>query len=198
LILDKAYNGFKTAWEGLNLTLKHLFGPNGKREVAPIQSENYFKQLEKGTNTIQYPKQQIAIPEVGRYQLDVEIDDCIVCDLCAKACPVDCIDIQSIKATEAIGQTSDGTTKRLYAAKFDIDMAKCMYCGLCTVVCPTECITMTNLYDRTVLDVAELTYKFSTMTPDEAAEKKAAIEKQQAEKAAAKQAAMKKKEDGQS
>ncbi|WP_199269674.1 4Fe-4S binding protein [Mucilaginibacter lacusdianchii] len=198
MIFNKTYSGFKTAWEGLNLTLKHLFGPNSKREVKPIQSENYFTQLEKGTNTIQYPKQQIPIPEVGRYQLDVEIDDCIVCDLCAKACPVDCIDIESIKATEAIGQTSDGSTKRLYAAKFNIDMAKCMYCGLCTVVCPTECITMTNLYDRTTRDLDELTYKFSTMTPQEAEEKRAAFDKQQAEKLAAKQAAMKKKEGDQS
>jgi NADH-quinone oxidoreductase subunit I len=196
LVFDKAYNGFKTAWEGLGLTLKHLFGPNGKREVSSVKSDNYFKQLEKGTNTIQYPKQQLPIPEVGRYQLDVEIDDCIVCDLCAKACPVDCIYIDSIKGTEALGQTSDGTTKRLYAARFDIDMAKCMYCGLCTVVCPTECITMTNLYDRTTQDLAELTYKFSTMTPEEADEKRQAFDKQQAEKQAAKQAALKKKEGG--
>ena len=125
------------------------------------------------------------------------MDDCIVCDLCAKICPVDCIDIESIKATEAIGQTSDGTTKRLYAAKFDIDMAKCMYCGLCTIVCPTECIIMTNQYDKSVFEINQLVYEFSDMTPEEAAEKRALLEKQNAEKQAAKLAAMKKKEEGQ-
>nr|WP_249665346.1 4Fe-4S binding protein [Mucilaginibacter sp. Bleaf8] len=196
MIVNKTYNALATAWKGLALTLRHLFGSTKKREVAPIKSANYFKELEKGTNTIQYPKQEIPIPEVGRYQLDVEIDDCIVCDLCAKACPVDCIRIESIKATEAIGQTSDGSTKRLYAAQFDIDMAKCMYCGLCTVVCPTECITMTNQYDRTVRHLDELTYKFSVMTPDEIDEKKVAFEKQQAEKLAAKQAALQAKQGG--
>ena len=81
-----------------------------------------------------------------------------------------------------------GTTKRLYAAKFDIDMAKCMYCGLCTVVCPTECITMTDSYDRSFTQLTELTYRFSDMTPDEAAEKRTELEKQLAEKEAAKQA----------
>ncbi len=160
-----------------------------------MSDDNYFKQLE-GTNTIQYPAQKIPVPEVGRYQLDVEIDDCIVCDLCAKICPVDCITIDAIKATEAIGQTSDGTTKRLYAAKFDIDMAKCMYCGLCTIVCPTECIVMTNQYDRTVFELSQLTYQFSDMTPGEAAEKRQLLEIQQAEKQAAKLAAMQKKEGG--
>lgn len=163
----------------------------------PMSSDNYFHQLE-GTNTIQYPAQKLAIPEVGRYQLDVEIDDCIVCDLCAKICPVDCITIESIKTTEpgGIGQTSDGTTKRLYAAQFDIDMAKCMYCGLCTIVCPTECIVMTNQYDKTVFELSNLTYEFSDMLPEEAAEKRALLEKQQAEKQAAKLAAMQKPKEG--
>lgn len=195
-MVQKVINAFTTAWKGLSLTIRHLFVGNTKREVLTVSDTNYFKQLEKGTNTIQYPKQQLPVPEVGRYQLDVEMDDCIVCDLCAKVCPVNCIDIESIKATEAIGQTSDGTTKRLYAAKFDIDMAKCMYCGLCTIVCPTECITMTNQYDKTVFQLSDLVYQFSDMSPEDAAEKRALFDKQQAEKQAAKLAAMKQKEGG--
>ena len=111
-------------------------------------------------------------------------------NLCAKICPVDCIDIQSIKSIEAIGKTSDGTTKRLYAAKFDIDMAKCMYCGLCTVVCPTECIVMTDTYDRSMIDLNEMTYKFSDMTAAEADEKRFALEQLNAERFAAKQLAL--------
>lgn len=192
-LIAQAIGGWRTAWKGMSLTIKHFFAAD-RRTAEPIKSPNYFKEQE-GRATIEYPKQQLPIPEVGRYQLDVEIDDCIVCDLCAKICPVDCIDIESIKATEAIGQTSDGSTKRLYAAKFDIDMAKCMYCGLCTIVCPTECITMTNQYDRTVFDLTQLTYSFSEMTPEEAAEKRMLLEKQQAEKQAAKAAAAQKKNE---
>jgi NADH-quinone oxidoreductase subunit I len=192
-VVNKAINGFTTAWKGMTLTIRHLFASNAERKVIPASDNNYFKQLE-GTNTIQYPHQKLPVPEVGRYQLDVEMDDCIVCDLCAKICPVDCITIDSIKATEAIGQTSDGTTKRLYAATFDIDMAKCMYCGLCTIVCPTECIVMTNQYDKSVFELKDLNYEFSDMTPEDAAEKRQLIENQLAERQAAKLAAMNKKE----
>jgi NADH-quinone oxidoreductase subunit I len=194
-VIKSAIKGFTTAWKGLSLTISHLFASNAKRKVISASDNNYFKQME-GTNTIQYPHQSLPVPEVGRYQLDVEMDDCIVCDLCAKICPVDCIDIEAIKATEAIGQTSDGTTKRLYAAKFDIDMAKCMYCGLCTIVCPTECIVMTNQYDKTVFELSDLTYKFSDMTPEEAAEKQALLDKQLAERAAAKLSATQNKGGG--
>lgn len=184
--------GLTTAIKGLSVTFKHLFASHNRRDILPASDDNYFRRLE-GTNTIQYPQQALPIPEVGRYQLDVEIDDCIVCDLCAKICPVNCIDIEAIKATEAIGQTSDGTTKRLYAAKFDIDMAKCMYCGLCTIVCPTECIIMTNTYDRSVPELGQLTYAFSDMTPEDAAQKRREFDQQQAERQAAKLAAMQKK-----
>ncbi|MGZ3872242.1 MAG: 4Fe-4S binding protein, partial [Mucilaginibacter sp.] len=85
-------------------------------------------------------------------------------------------------------------TKRLYAAKFDIDMAKCMYCGLCTIVCPTECIVMTNQYDKIVVGLSDLTYQFSDMTPELAAEKRREFEQQQAERQAAKLAASQKRE----
>jgi len=191
-MIKEALSGFITAWKGLSLTIKHFSAASSSKKVKAIDQEDYFEQQE-GIVTVQYPHQQLPVPEVGRYQLHVEIDDCIVCDLCAKICPVNCIDIESIKATEAIGKTSDGSIKRLYAPKFDIDMAKCMYCGLCTTVCPTECITMTNQYDKSVTHISDLNYKFATMTEAEVQEKKLELQKQVAEREAAKLAALKSK-----
>jgi len=185
LILKTTIQGFTTAVKGLLLTVRHLFAARQKREVTDIRKDAYFDQKE-GVTTVQFPKEKMPIPEVARYQLDVEIDDCIVCDLCAKACPVDCITIEAVKSPEAIGKTSDGSVKRLYAAQFDIDMAKCMYCGLCTVVCPTECITMTDQYDRSTTKLTDLIYGFAEMTDEEIAQRKEEWTRFQAEKEAAK------------
>src|SRR5690606_27475906 len=176
---------FITAAKGLAVTLAHFFGARRSRGVVDVRKANYFEQQE-GVTTVQFPKEKLPLPEVARYQLDVEIDDCIVCDLCAKACPVDCITIESVKATDVIGKTSDGSVKRLYAAQFDIDMAKCMYCGLCTVVCPTECITMTNQYDKSTSKLTDLIYGFAEMSEQEIIDRKAEWTKFQAEKEAAK------------
>ena len=166
-------SGLRTAFGGLGLTLRHLRrAGRGQRRGQNVRQPGYFNSAGgQGIVTLSYPHERLPVPELGRYQLDCEIDDCIVCDKCARVCPVDCIDIVAIKSPEVIGHTSDGTPKRLYAAKFDIDMAKCCYCGLCTTVCPTECLTMQPEYDHVVTDITKLTYAFATLTPTEAAQR---------------------------
>ena len=177
--------GISSSLLGLGLTLKHLFNARHKVQVQSLDTDNYFAQ-DKGIVTLQYPYEAFPIPDNGRNRLHNEIDDCIVCDKCAKICPVDCIDIVAIKSTEEIGLTSDGSSKRLYAATFDIDMAKCCFCGLCTTVCPTECLTMTPTFDYSEFDVRNMNYHFTDLSPEEAIEKQAIYDHKQAEKAAAK------------
>ena len=126
--------------------------------------------------TQRYPHEKLTLPENSRYKLHNEIGDCIVCDKCARVCPVDCIDIVSIRSEKEIGKTSDGKSKRLYAARFDIDMAKCCFCGLCTTVCPTACLTMTKEYDFSSETVEEHTLPFATMSPEAVEEKRKAWE----------------------
>jgi NADH-quinone oxidoreductase subunit I len=173
-----------TLLSGLRLSLKHLADARKTKRPLAISDPEYFQQKE-GIATIQYPHQLLPVPDNGRYRLHNEIDDCIVCDKCAKVCPVNCIEIEPIKAVEEIGKTSDGTPKRIYAAKFDIDMAKCCFCGLCTTVCPTECLTMTKVYDFSVTDIREHNFVFAEMSPSEIEEKKHELEEHQKAKAAA-------------
>lgn len=177
----------KSLKDGLKLTFKHLKEARNSRDPLFPDNPNYFEQ-QNGINTIQYPKEVLPVPQNGRYKLHNEIDDCIVCDKCAKICPVDCIDIEPVRAVDEFGKTSDGTPKRIHAAKFDIDMAKCCFCGLCTTVCPTECLTMTSEYDFSEFDVANHNFVFGEMTPLEILEKKQAFEVYQANKEAAKKA----------
>lgn len=171
----------KTLKKGLKTTAKHIvYARNSRMPLAP-EVDNYFDK-QNALFTVQYPKEQLPIPDHGRNKLHNEIDDCIVCDKCAKICPVDCIDIEPVRSAEEIGKTSDGTPKRIYAAKFDIDMAKCCFCGLCTTVCPTECLTMTNEFDYSTFDFAEHNIPFGEMTPLEILEAKEKWEEAQAEK----------------
>ncbi len=170
--------------QGLSITFGHLVRARKSKKPIGITASNYFDQPE-GISTIQYPHAILPVPDNGRYRLHNEIDDCIVCDKCAKICPVNCITIEPIKAVEEIGKTSDGTPKRIYAAKFDINMGQCCFCGLCTTVCPTECLTMTKVYDFSVTDMREHNFVFGEMTPSEIDEKKKILEEHQKAKIAA-------------
>ncbi len=142
------YDGVHTALIGMGITFRHLFTP---------------------AVTVQYPDVKMVMPERVRNRLYVNMDDCIGCDQCAKACPVNCITIKTIKSTPDVdlGMTSKNTKKRLYVPQFDIDIAKCCYCGLCTYPCPTECIVMTDVYEFSEYDRSNLVYSFATMTPAE-------------------------------
>ncbi|HXG37945.1 MAG TPA: NADH-quinone oxidoreductase subunit I [Bacteroidota bacterium] len=155
---------------GMRVTFRHLFTP---------------------AVTIQYPDVRLKLPERARNRLYVNIDDCIGCDQCSMACPVDCITIETIKATpdQDLGMTSTGQKKRLHVPRFDIDIAKCCYCGLCVYPCPTECIVMTDVYEFSEFDRHNLIYNFSRMTQQEIQEAKEKLQKAEAEAAAKKAAA---------
>lgn len=156
-----------TVWTGMKITFKHLFVPSV---------------------TIQYPDVRLQLPERERNRLYVNMDDCIGCDQCARACPVNCITIETVKSLpgEDLGKTSNGKKKALWVTQFDIDFAKCCYCQLCVFPCPTECIYMTDIYEFSEFNRDNLIYDFVTLSDEERAEKKMNFEKFQAEKEAEK------------
>jgi NADH-quinone oxidoreductase subunit I len=172
---------------GLSLTFKQFRKSLRRRVPEGVSESSYFQQQAMGV-TIRYPDEKIPVPDVGRYRLYMETEDCIGCDQCARICPVDCITIEKIKSPDVIGLTSDGTKKRFYLPTFDIDMAKCCYCGLCTVVCPTECLVMTKVYDYSEYQRENLIYHFGNLTPEQAEVKRKEIEAIEAERKAAKAA----------
>ena len=155
---------------GMRITFKHLFVKNV---------------------TTQYPDVKRKLPERARNRLYVNMDDCIGCDQCAMACPVDCITIETIKSTPDVdlGTTSTGQKKRLHVPVFDIDIAKCCYCGLCVPPCPTDCIVMTDVYEFSEFDRQNLIYNFSVMTPQDIEVAREKLKKAEEEAAAKKAAA---------
>lgn len=164
-----------------------------------------FKQMFHKSVTIQYPEQRLQLPERERNRLFVNMEDCIGCDQCAKACPVNCIDIETVKVIPGdvvgkTGVTSQGKKKALHVTNFTIDFAKCCYCQLCVFPCPTVCIYMTDVFEFSSFERDVLKYQFADLTPKQSAEKKEmyakyALEQEEKKKQAAIEAAAKKAEE---
>ena len=152
------FTAISTVWIGMKVTFKHLFVPSV---------------------TIQYPDVRLQLPERERNKLYVNMDDCIGCDQCARACPVNCITIETVKSIpgDDLGKTSNGKKKALWVTTFEIDFAKCCYCQLCVFPCPTECIYMTDVYEFSEFERDKLNYDFVTLTQDERREKRERLDK---------------------
>lgn len=107
--------------QGMGVTLRHF------RKEPPI--------------TIQYPFERFPVPDRYRGLHILEQEKCIDCHLCAKACPVDCIEIEA----EHHGRI-------LEWKQFSIDYKKCIFCEFCIPPCPVDCIHMTTEYELATED----------------------------------------------
>jgi len=131
--------GLKSFIEGLQLTIHHFH--NRKNLVATLQYPHEKWPIED--RHIGFPLEEY---NVIRSRLNVDIEDCIGCLQCERACPVDCIKINTIKPPKGndfdCGITSNGTQKKMLVTRFSIDMTECMFCNLCVYPCPEDCIYM--------------------------------------------------------
>jgi|UniRef100_Q3ASW3 NADH-quinone oxidoreductase subunit I len=172
-----------TIASGMAITLKHFFNAVHRKGDAGLDDVDYFKQVD-GLVTLQYPHEVIPTPQHGRYRLYNNIEDCIGCGQCVRACPITCITMETIKVLPedlaSCGKTSDGQQKKFWIPVFDIDVAKCMTCGICTTVCPTECLYHTPVSDFSEFDRNSMMYHFGNLTKLEAEAKKKKVAEAQA------------------
>lgn len=109
----------------------------------------YFKPGTEVTHL--YPEEPPVTFERTRGKMNVAMEKCIACMLCAKVCPVECITIETEKKLEGKGKR---------AALFRIDYSRCMYCGLCVEACPTDAIVHTGKCDFSSFAIDELIEDF--------------------------------------
>jgi NADH-quinone oxidoreductase subunit I len=134
------YNTVKSLMLGMRLTLRYCF-------TRPV--------------TIYYPYEKLSFAPRYRGIHEFEADKCIACDMCAKACPVDCIYIDKSaprKIDKATGKAAGGELLR-----FAIDYQKCMFCALCTEPCPTDCIHMGKNHDLSSYSRQDMVVEFTEL-----------------------------------
>jgi len=88
--------------------------------------------LFKKPATLLYPVEKRAFFQTTRGHVEIAIETCIYCGLCAKKCPTSAIQVQREAKT------------------WEIDRLKCIACGNCCEACPKQCLSMDNAYSQPV------------------------------------------------
>ena len=91
--------------------------------------------------TVQYPDESLEIADGYRGIHLYDEVTCIACEMCVKACPADCITLES-----------EGKAKKAFVTCYKIDYTKCLFCNLCVEVCPTKCLEMGKKYSLVSYD----------------------------------------------
>jgi NADH-quinone oxidoreductase subunit I len=160
--VKNCYDALKTTLVGMRITGKYLL-------QKPI--------------TVQYPDERLPIPNRYRGIHYLEQEKCIECLACARACPIDCIEMDAVRHG-----------KELEWISFTLDYQKCMFCELCVYPCPKDCIHMGTEFAFVSYDRSEFVHdllSYRGMSRDakqrmlEAEAKKKAKEEAKAAKAAA-------------
>ncbi|TLU64183.1 NADH-quinone oxidoreductase subunit NuoI [Thalassotalea litorea] len=123
------FSQFRTMW----LVLKHTFTK---------------------ADTVEYPEQKPYLAPRYRGRIVLTRDPsgeerCVACNLCAVACPVDCIALQ---------QTTDPDGRKR-AEFFRINFSRCILCGFCEEACPTYAIQLTPDVELAEYERSNLVYE---------------------------------------
>ena len=74
-----------------------------------------------------YPVEKRPVFEHTRGRIDIDIDACVFCNMCAKKCPTDAILVVRKEKS------------------WQIDHLACVLCGHCVEVCPKDCLVQKNI-----------------------------------------------------
>lgn len=119
---SEIFNGLMSLFIGMGITFKEFFKP---------------------TVTVSYPYETLTMSAKYRGHIELVEDEegnpqCVVCGLCEKACPSDCISLA--------GEKPEGGKKKVLT-KYQLDFTKCSLCGSCVESCTFGAIDFSKDYN---------------------------------------------------
>ncbi len=119
-----------------------------------------MKNALRGPITVQYPHEQVELPERARWAVKPKYDEagnpkCTACMTCVRACPDFILDLHAT--------TAEDRSKQIEHFRYEV--GACMMCGLCVEACPFDAIEMSHEYELARCDASLLAIDLLTDVP---------------------------------
>src|SRR4029078_8984782 len=121
----------------------HLVPHRPRREPWPSRRSKCWRWTEKmGIATSRFPEDIGYAPDRSHTAMAVNLDACIQCNLCVRAC-------REVQVNDVIGMAGGGHLEKIV---FDFDdpmgQSTCVACGECVQACPTGALMPSSLVNQ--------------------------------------------------
>jgi formate dehydrogenase major subunit len=152
--------GSDRAREAQRLVFELLLTDQPGREAAPDPDSQFWRWADRlGVTTSRFPGAIRAAPDRSHPAIAVNLDACIHCGLCLRAC-------REIQVNDVIGMMGRGATTHV-AFDFDDPMGQssCVACGECVQICPTGALLPANLVNEAGADAPKAERRVDSLCP---------------------------------
>jgi formate dehydrogenase major subunit len=127
------------------LVFELLIADQGQRDCGPDPASRFWAQADAiAVSTSRFsPRPMQVVPDRSHPAMAVNLDVCIQCNLCVRAC-------REVQVNDVIGMAGRGGHEKIV---FDFDdpmgASTCVACGECVQACPTGALMPSTLVDAT-------------------------------------------------
>lgn len=156
----KVFTSTKKAIKSRKLVFELLLADQPKREIAHDNDSKFWNWIDK-IELIEnrFPKKTPCAPDVSHPSMAVNLDACIQCNLCVRAC-------REVQVNDVIGMAYRGENSKI-VFDFDDPMGEstCVACGECVQACPTGALMPASVVDEKGIGHTHIDNKVESVCP---------------------------------
>ncbi len=156
----KVKTSSEKAKKSRELVFELLLADQPKKEIAHDNNSDFWKWIDKvEVKESRFPKKTSCQADVSHPSMAVNLDACIQCNLCVRAC-------REVQVNDVIGMAYRGENSKI-VFDFDDPMgdSTCVACGECVQACPTGALMPASIVDKDGIGHSKVDKKIDSVCP---------------------------------
>ena len=156
----RVFTSSDRAKKSRKLVFELLLADQPKKEIAHDPNSHFWKWIDEvEVKDSRFPKKTACIPDVSHPSMAVNLDACIQCNLCVRACG-------EVQVNDVIGMAYRGENSKI-VFDFDDPMgdSSCVACGECVQACPTGALMPSSVVDEMGIGHTKVEKKIQSVCP---------------------------------